>query len=149
MFSKNKPHERNDSENREQYEYARRRLNQKKGLMRHFVIFLAGSIFFIILNLVLGFGAEIRFQGWDWYIWAILLWGFILLVHLFNVLVMNKFMDKEWENIQLERLKAKQADRIAEIQKKVDTEIQLPGGYSEREELKKKTINNPYTPDIE
>jgi len=56
MFSKTKKSERIDSEQREQYEYARRRIKQKKRLMRHFIIFLVGSVFLIILNPVLGYG---------------------------------------------------------------------------------------------
>ena len=39
MFSKAKKTERIDAEQREQYEYARRRINQKKNLMRHFILF--------------------------------------------------------------------------------------------------------------
>jgi hypothetical protein len=39
---------------------------------------------------------------------------------------MNKFMDKEWEDRQLEKLKARQTERIAALQQKMDSEIQLP-----------------------
>ena len=56
MFSKAKKKERIDAEQREQYEYARSRIKQKKNLMRHFVVFLVGSIFLIVINPVLGYG---------------------------------------------------------------------------------------------
>jgi len=127
MFSKTKKPERIDSEQREQreqYEYARKRIKQKKTLMRHFIIFVVGCVMLIILDPVLGIGKE--YLGNDWFIWAILAWTFIFLIHLFNVFVMNKFMDKEWEDRQMEKLKARQAERIAQIQKEVDNEIQLP-----------------------
>ena len=36
---------------------------------------------------------------------------------------MNSFMGKEWENKQLEKLKAKQEERIAALQKQVDADL--------------------------
>ncbi len=124
MFSKTNKSERIDSEQREQYEYARRRIKQKKRLMRHFIIFLVGSVFLIILNPVLGYGNEFFIK--DWFVWAILIWAFLFLIHVFNVFIMNKFMGKEWEDRQLEKLKAQQADRMSQLQKQVDKEVQLP-----------------------
>lgn len=121
MFSKSKNTERIDSESREQYEYARKRIAQKKGLMRHFVFFLAGSILFIVLDAVLKMGHEILMP--DWFVWAIIIWVFFLIIHLFNVFITNKFMGKEWENRQLEKLKAKQEVRVAELKKQALTEV--------------------------
>ncbi len=145
MFSKTKKSERIDAEQREQYEYARRRIKQKKNLMRHFILFLVGSVLLIIINPILGYGNDILFQ--DWFIWAILIWTFIFLVHLFNVFVMNKFMDKEWEDRQMEKLKARQAERMAELQMKVDTELQLPTRAEYTSE--KNDLNNPLPPDVQ
>jgi len=127
MFSKNTKStktERIDAEQREQYEYARNRIKQKKNLMRHFIIFIVGSVMLIVLDPVLGIGR--KELGANWFVWAILIWTFLFLIHLFNVLVMNKFMDKEWEDRQMEKLKARQTDRIAEMQREIDTEVQLP-----------------------
>lgn len=121
MISKAKKSDRIEAEQREQYDYARRRIKQKKNLMRHFIAFLAGCTLIIIVNPVLGYGNEIFFQ--DWYIWAILIWAFIFIIHCLNVFLLNTFMGKEWENKQLEKLKIKQAERIAELQKKVETEF--------------------------
>lgn len=145
MFSKSKKSQRIDSENREQYEYARRRIKQKKNLMRHFILFLVGSILLIIINPVLGYGDNILFK--DWFIWAILIWTFIFLVHLFNVFVMNKFMSKEWEDRQMEKLKSRQADRMGQLQKKVDSELQLP--TTPPDSPKKNELNNPLPPDVQ
>ncbi|SDW09043.1 2TM domain-containing protein [Aequorivita viscosa] len=144
MFSKAKKSERIDAEQREQFEYARRRINQKKNLMRHFIAFLVGSILLIIINPVLGYGNETLFQ--DWFIWAILIWAFIFLVHLLNVFVMSSFMGKEWEDRQLEKLKARQTEKIAELQKKVDAEYPL---NIPTPETPKNTLNNPLPPDVE
>lgn len=123
MFSKTKNSERIDSEQREQYNYALQRIRQKKKLFRHFVFFLAGSVLFIILSAFLNKGNEYLNK---WYIYAILIWLFFLLVHVLNVFVINSFMGKEWEDKQLEKLKAKQVKRIAELQKKVDAEFEKP-----------------------
>lgn len=124
MFSKTKKSERIDAEQREQYEYARRRIKQKKNLFRHFIFFLAGSVIFIILSAFLDIGNDVLMK--DWYIWAILVWAFFFLVHVFNVYVLNTFMGKEWEDRQLEKLKAKQAERLAELQRKVEADLNLP-----------------------
>lgn len=143
MFSKSTKTERIDPEQREQYEYARKRIAQKKNLMRHFILFLIGSVFLIVLNKVLHVGDEFFIK--DWFVWAILIWAFLFLIHLFNVFVMNRFMDKEWENRQLEKLKAKQTERISELQKQVDQELQLP----RRSDLKKNENPNLLPPDVE
>lgn len=136
MFSKNKKTEGLDHEQRLQYEYARKRIVQKKRLMQHFIIFLAGSVLLIIINPVLGIGDEFFIK--DWFIWAILIWAFLFLIHLFNVFMMNKFMGKEWEDRQLERLKAKQSERIAELQKEIDGDL-----LKQQQALKKNENLNP------
>lgn len=136
MFSKTKKTERLDPEQREQYEYARTRVKQKKNLMRHFVVFLAGAIFLVVINPVLGYGNEFFIK--NWFVWAILIWAFIFLIHLFNVLIMNTFMGKEWETKELERLKAKQEKRIAELDKQMAQEAIV--------EAVKKKKENDFTP---
>ncbi|HLU80566.1 MAG TPA: 2TM domain-containing protein [Flavobacteriaceae bacterium] len=111
---------------RELIENAQRRIKQKKRLTSHFVIFVAGSILFIVLNLLLGFGKDFRPFQTDWFVWAILLWFFFLLIHFINVVFVNQLMDKKWEERQMERLVEKQKTRIEKLQKKVDKEYPLP-----------------------
>jgi hypothetical protein len=108
MFTKSKKESRNEAEQREQYEYARKRIIQKKGLLSHLIYFIVGAILLVILNLALGIGKDITFIGYHWFVWAIVAWGFLFLIHSFNVLVKNRFMGKEWENRQLEKLKVVQ-----------------------------------------
>ena len=115
-----------DIEQRELFENAQRRIKQKKRLTTHFVIFIAGSILFIILNVALDFGKEFKPFGTDWFVWAILLWFFLLLIHAINVFFVNKLMGKEWENQQMERLVEKQKKKIAELQQRVEKEHPLP-----------------------
>jgi len=136
MFSKNKISDPQQIEQREQYDYARARIKQKKRLMRHFIVFLAGSVLLIIINPVLGIGKDFFIK--DWFIWAILLWAFLFIVHLLNVFFMNRFMGKEWENRQLEKLKSKQEKKIAQLQQKIEKELPTL-------EVKKNEENQPPT----
>nr|AOT83032.1 hypothetical protein [uncultured bacterium] len=131
MFSKKKERIQIDPQQRELYEHARKRVIQKKRLFQHFIIFLVGSVFFIILNLVFGYGKEFTLFGVDWYIIAILCWAFLLVVHFCNVWLFSTFMGQEWADRQMERLITKQKEEIALLQK--DIELMYP-----KEELVKK-----------
>jgi fatty acid desaturase len=136
MFSKSKKESRNEAEQREQYEYARERILQKKGLLSHLIYFIVGAILLAIINLALGVFKEITFIGYHWFVWAIVVWGFLFLTHVFNVLVKNRFMDKEWENHQLEKLKKLQEKRISELDKEAEKEVVL------ELEAEKKTLDS-------
>jgi hypothetical protein len=137
MFSKNKNKPTLDAESREQYEYARKRIKQKKGLMRHFVFFLAGSLLFIILDPILNMGHNTLMK--DWYKWFILIWTFIFLIHLFNVFIIHTFMGKEWEDKQLEKLKAIQETRLLKLKKQAIQEVTLEEMKKEEDALPAKT----------
>lgn len=99
----------------EQYEKARKRTKQKKRLYFHFVFFLVGSVFFVILNKVINFYPEL-----DWYVWAIFAWLFLFIIHFINVFVMNRFFGKEWERIETEKLIEKHQVKIEKLEAKLD-----------------------------
>jgi uncharacterized ion transporter superfamily protein YfcC len=120
MFSKNKAKSEVDIEQHELLEHAQKRIKQKKRLFSHFVIFLIGSVFIVLINKILKQG-----EAYDWYIWAISAWTFLLLVHVFNVFVTYKFMGLAWERKQREKLVAKQKERISEIQSEIDTNFPI------------------------
>jgi len=126
MFSKKKSTAKLDQDQRELYENARRRTLQKKRLFMHFVVFLVGAVILIVLNVVIGFREDFRPWGYDWFVWAILLWTFFFLIHLVNVFVTNSFMGKEWEQRQMDKLVRKQKERIADLEKKVEQQHPLP-----------------------
>ncbi len=109
-----------DLEQHEMLEYAQKRIKQKKRLFSHLVVFLIGSVFLVLINKIFKYG-----EAYDWFVWAILLWGFLFVVHAFNVFVTQKFMGQEWERKQREQLVAKQKKRIAEIQKEIETDFPL------------------------
>lgn len=120
MLSRKKEQNPVDIEQHELLENAQKRIRQKKRLFSHFVIFLIGSIFLVLINKILKYG-----EAYDWFIWAILLWAFLFIMHAFNVFVTHKFMGQKWERQQREKLVSKQKKRIAEIQKEIDTDFPL------------------------
>lgn len=120
MFSKDKSKPKVDLEQHELLENAQKRVKQKKRLFSHFVIFLIGSVFLILINKILKYG-----EDYDWFIWAITAWAFLFMIHAFNVFVTHQFMGQQWERSQREKLVAKQKRRIAELQKEIETDFPL------------------------
>lgn len=120
MFSKNKSESIIDREQHEQLEYAHKRIKQKKNLYVHFVLFLIGSVFLILINKILKYGEE-----YNWFIWAITFWAFLFVVHVVNVYVTQKFMGIDWEREQREKLIAKQRQRIKELQNEIETDFPM------------------------
>lgn len=109
-------------EQHELYENARKRSIQKKRLYYHFIVFIVGAIFLILLNKILKVGETVVE---NWFVWAITLWFFFFVLHFINVFVTNRFMGKEWERIQTEKLIRKQELRIAQLEKEMANEAKL------------------------
>lgn len=126
MFSQKKSSPKLEPDQRELYENARRRTKQKKRLFLHFVIFLVGAVLLIVLNVVIGFREEFMPLGYNWFVWAILLWTFFFLIHVVNVFITSSFMGKEWEKAQMDKLVEKQRKRIEELDRKVQQQHPLP-----------------------
>ncbi len=120
MFAKSKITPKIDLEQHQLLEAAQARIKQKKRLFSHFMVFLVGSIFIFLINKILGYGIE-----YNWYIWAIVFWAFLFVLHFVNVYVTTKFMSPEWERAQRERLVLKQKQKIAELQKETETDFPL------------------------
>jgi amino acid permease len=104
-------------EQHELYENARNRVQQKKRLYYHFVLFLIGSVFLIILNKVLNYGEN---YIENWFVWAITFWFILLCMHFVNVFFVNRFLGKEWQRKQIEKLVEKQEKKIAQLQKTIE-----------------------------
>jgi dihydrofolate reductase len=107
------------------YENAKRRIRQKKRLQAHAVAFVIGAIFLVVASQLLKIGEDLTFFGYNWVIYAILIWVSLLLYHLISVFITNRFMGKEWEDEQTAILIAKQKARIEVLAKKVETEHPL------------------------
>ena len=106
-----------DQNQYEIYEKARKRTKEKKHLYFHFVLFLIGSVFFIVLNKVIKYRPE-----QDWYLWAIFIWLFLLVIHTINVYVMKRFFGKEWEKKQTEKLMEKHRQKLENLEKRLEKE---------------------------
>lgn len=148
MFGKKKQTPQIDKEQLELIENAQKRIRQKKRLYVHFVIFLIGAIFLILANTVLGIGEDVKLFDINWFVYAILAWLFLFLYHAFNVFVTHKFMGKDWEKAQLDKLVAQQQNRIDKLKQqflKEETKIAQSQAYNEAQEqqvgseVKKKT----------
>ena len=61
-----------DAHEKELFEHAKARIKEKKALYRHFVLFLAGCISMIVLNIVLGFGSSFQFFELDWFVFGVI-----------------------------------------------------------------------------
>ena len=119
MFSKKRGLKEIDPEQHELLETAQRRIGQKKRLYYHFVFFLLGSIAMIVMNKFLNYWEEV-----DWFVWAISLWAFIFIIHFINVYFTSKFLGKEWEREQREKLVRLQKEKIERL--KAEVEKQYP-----------------------
>jgi len=126
MFSNKKKHSQLDPDQKELFEHAQERLKQKKRLTQHFIVFLAGSVLLIVINVILGYGKDFKLFGTDWFVWAILLWTFFFLIHALNVMITDKFMGKEWHDRQMKKLVAKQNEKIEKMRQQVNIDTPLP-----------------------
>ena len=106
-----------DREQQERYEYARKRIKQKKGLYYHFVFFLIGSLFMFVANVLLKLG-----EPTQWYIWAVTVWFFLLILHFIKVYITDRFMNKNWEREEIERLVNRQEKKSQHLHSKLDDE---------------------------
>jgi len=139
MFGKKKSVQQIDKEQLELIQNAQKRIKQKKRLYAHFVFFIIGSVFFIVANLVLDLGKDIKPFGVDWFVYPIVIWLFFFLYHAFNVFITHKFLGKDWEQKQLDRLVAMQRERVDALKAKfLEEETQIAKKEIEQEKLAKK-----------
>lgn len=104
-----------DVDQHEIYEYARRRIKQKKSLYFHFVFFFLGSIFLFIFNKWLNIG-----EPTNWYIWVVTAWLFVFVLHFIKVFITDSFMNKNWEREQINRLMTMQEKKIEQLKNEID-----------------------------
>jgi len=98
----------------EQYEYARRRIKQKKRLYFHFVLFVLSSLLLFVSHKFLD--NEFITQ---WYLWIITVWLFLFILHFIKIFITDRFMNKDWEREQIDRLVLLQQRKIEQLQSKI------------------------------
>ncbi len=142
MFGKKKIKPQIDKEQLELIQNAQRRVKQKKRLYYHLVVFLVGALLLVLANVVLGIGKDIKIFELDWFVVAILAWLLLFMYHVINVFVFHKFMGKEWEQQQLDKLVIEQQLRIEKIKANLIKEaphIAKSEAYNEELKAKDKT----------
>lgn len=124
-------------EQHETYEKARKRVKQKKRLYYHFILFLVGSVFLIVLNTIFKVGEH---QFGEWFKYAVAAWLFLWILHLVNVFITNRFFGKDWERLETEKLIVKHT-RKSEI---LEDDLIKSGDitpFDELPESEKKSLN--------
>jgi hypothetical protein len=106
-----------DTLQHDQYEYARKRIRQKKNVFIHFIVFAVGSIFLYIINKILDID-----EPENWYLWAITGWAFLFVLHFIKVFITDSFMNKNWERHQIDKLVLMQQKKIQKLQSKIEAE---------------------------
>jgi hypothetical protein len=105
------------TEQHELYEYARKRIKQKKRVYFHFVLLFLASLFLFVSTKVFHFNEDA-----NWHIWAITVWLFLFILHFIKVFITDRFMNKNWEREQVDRLVALQENKIAELRNQTNEE---------------------------
>jgi hypothetical protein len=100
-----------ERERHELYEYARKRIKQKKGIYFHFVLLFLASLFLFVSTKIFNFSPAAT-----WYKWLITLWLFLFILHFIKVYITDRFMNKNWEREQIDRLVALQQKKIEELE---------------------------------
>lgn len=139
MFSKKKQKSQIDPEQLELIQNAQKRIKQKKSLYIHFILFLIVSVGFILASVIFNVGSQTKLFGIDWFVYAVGIWFLFLCWHVFNVFVTQKFMGKDWEKQQLDKLVGQQQARIEKIKAKLTKEETLKA-QSEIEQSKQNPI---------
>lgn len=103
-----------EKELHEQYEYARRRIKQKKRLYYHFVLFVLGSLLLFVAHNFLDSTVVT-----DWYLWIITIWLFIFILHFIKIFITDRFMNKDWEREQIDRLVTLQKKKVEQLQNQI------------------------------
>ncbi|WP_278034147.1 2TM domain-containing protein [Flavobacterium nitratireducens] len=105
------------TEQHELYEYARKRIKQKKRVYFHFVLLFLASLFLFVATTVFHFN-----ENASWHIWLITAWLFLFILHFIKVFITDRFMDKNWEREQIDRLVDLQKKKIEELSNNLNEE---------------------------
>ena len=114
-----------DQDQIELLENAQKRILQKKRLYYHFVIYLFVSVFSLICNKLLKIGSDIFFLDYSWSFWLSFIWLFIIIFHLFNVFVTNRFLGNKWLKAQKKYLIEIQQNKIQYLKKEMEKEAHV------------------------
>lgn len=126
----------------ELFEDAQRRIKQKKMLFFHFWVFILGCIFMVVINKLLY--SDVTY---NWYLWGILAWSFLFLLHVVNVFIVNRFMGKDWERKHRQRLVELQQKKLLKMEVSIEQELQKERAKAEKELLNTQNESLTQQPD--
>jgi hypothetical protein len=86
---------------------------KKKGCIFILCFYFSQFILFVSTKLF-NFGLDS-----NWYIYAITVWFFIFILHFIKVFITDRFMNKNWEREQIDRLVALQKNKLTELQAQI------------------------------
>ena len=55
----------------------------------------------------------------EWYLWIITVWLFLFILHFIKVFITDRFMNKDWEREQIDRLVTLQKKKIEQLQAQI------------------------------
>ncbi len=87
----------------ENYERAKRRVQQLKGFYIHLTVFIIINIFLFIVNFL-------TTPGLWWFLFVTLFWGIGLLFHGLSVFSRRGMFSKEWENGKIKEYMEKEKE---------------------------------------
>ncbi len=110
-----------DNQEYRMYDYAKSRVKQKRLLLFHFILFIIGSILMFCIN---NFVQDPVVVG-HWWMWAVSVWAVLLLIHVVNVVFVERFMNRAWQDREIKRLIDLQRRKIDELRKTVEKDFPL------------------------
>lgn len=125
MFGRKKTKTTINQEQLELIQYAQKRIKQKKRFYTHLAVFVIFSLILIIFNVGLGLADATTILALPWSVFVTIIWLAILFWHFLNVFLLNRFMGKDWEQKQLQKLVSKQQAQIEKIKLNLEKEAPL------------------------
>jgi hypothetical protein len=89
-------------------------LKQKKRVVSSFCASIFSQFILFVSTKLFNFGLDS-----NWYIYAITVWFFIFILHFIKVFITDRFMNKNWEREQIDRLVALQKNKLTELQAQI------------------------------
>ena len=84
------------------YRLAKKRVEEKKGVFSHIIIYVVVNAVLVIIWALTG-------RGYPWFIWPIFGWGIGLIFHVLGVFVFNRNMHWERNEVEKEAQKIRQS----------------------------------------
>lgn len=89
----------------EQYEKARKRVQELKGFYSNLITYIVINVFLMIINLVTSPGSL-------WFYWVTIFWGIAIVIHAVKTFFLKgKFLGEEWEQKKIREIMEKPEGR--------------------------------------